>query len=76
MISSNHLEGMKGGGNVQMRDDSIFSNWKERYLCIEGDKLFYFDSEHDLEHLGYVELRLITHVGKRQTDPQKNKWIV
>lgn len=110
-------KGMKGGGNVRMRDDSVFSNWKQRYLCIEGnyyylfdmflnfvyqnnnmistfteffffwyyyelsyvlgDKLFYFDSEADLEHLGYLELRLITHVGRRTTpknDP--NKYVV
>lgn len=60
-----------------MRDDTMFSNWKERYLCIEGDKLFYFDSEHDLEHLGFIELRLITHIGKR-VDSKKSiyKWII
>src|SRR5690606_28380164 len=36
--------------------NNIFHTWSENYFVLEKDQLFYYKTERDLEHQGYIDL--------------------
>eukprot|EP01124_Arcella_intermedia_P004449 TRINITY_DN12532_c0_g4_i2.p1 TRINITY_DN12532_c0_g4~~TRINITY_DN12532_c0_g4_i2.p1 ORF type:complete len:504 (+),score=135.26 TRINITY_DN12532_c0_g4_i2:1515-3026(+) len=62
----------KLSGWLQRQDDALFSTWKKRYFRLEGDKLYWFRNDQELEHLGFISLREVEEVSKRRMDPSKS----
>jgi len=53
-------------GWLQRTEDNLFSVvWKKRYFKLEGDKLYSFISEFDVEHSGVIDLRTVISVTQR-----------
>jgi len=51
---------------LQRSEDQLFSvGWKKRYFKLEGDKLYSFRSDVDVEHSGFIDLRLVVSITLR-----------
>jgi hypothetical protein len=60
-------------GWLQRTESNIFSLWKKRFFKLEGDKLYWYNTSLDLEHLGFIELRDIVSVEQRDQRKSPNQ---
>lgn len=49
-------------GYLNKQDSNIFHTWSENYFALEKDQLFYYKTERDLEHQGFIDLSKIKEI--------------
>ena len=55
---------------------TLFKKWEERYYCLEGDKIFFYSSKDELEHVDYIALSKVEKIVKNPNDQEDESLLI